>query len=185
MPKARTLRWSVAGLLFLSTGLNYLDRQTLSILATTIQADLKIDDVGYATITSYFLFSYTVMYAISGRLVDFLGTRRSLALAVTGWSLAGILHGVAGSAAQLSVCRLVLGTFESANFPGGIKAVAEWFPIKMRALGIAWAAGHQGYAFIFAAFSLFPLFAYFAVRMLVGTLGEISSSLEKGEHRHD
>ncbi len=112
-----TLRWSVATLLFLSTGLNYLDRQTLSILATTIQADLKIDDMGYAQITSYFLVSYTIMYAVSGRLVDFLGTRRSLALAVSGWSLAGMLHGVANSAGQLAACRLLLGTFESANNP--------------------------------------------------------------------
>ena len=72
----RSLRWAVAGLLFLSTGINYLDRQTLSILAATVQAELNIDDVGYATITSYFLLSYTVMYAISGGLVDLVGGPR-------------------------------------------------------------------------------------------------------------
>jgi ACS family hexuronate transporter-like MFS transporter len=111
---------------------------------------------------------------VSGRLVDFLGTRRSLALAVTGWSLAGILHGVAGSAAQLSGCRLLLGTFESANFPGGIKAVAEWFPIKMRALGTGiFAAGGS-----FGAAVAAPLVSYLALQfgwryafVVVGLMG--------------
>lgn len=175
MPQSQSsLRWSVAALLFLSTGLNYLDRQTLSILATTIQADLKIDDMGYAQITSYFLFSYTIMYAVSGRLVDFLGTRRSLALAVSGWSLAGMLHGVAHSAGQLAACRLLLGTFESANFPAGIKAVAEWFPVKMRALGIGiFAAGGS-----FGAAVAAPLVSYLALAygwrmafVVVGAMG--------------
>jgi len=174
MAKPESLRWMIAGLLFLSTGLNYLDRQTLSILATTIQEDLKIDDMGYARITSYFLISYTIMYAVSGRLVDFLGTRRSLALAVSGWSLAGMLHGVAHSAGQLAACRLLLGTFESANFPAGIKAVAEWFPVKMRALGIGiFAAGGS-----FGAAVAAPLVSYLALAygwrlafVVVGALG--------------
>jgi MFS family permease len=130
------MRWVIAALLFLSTALNYLDRQTLSILATTIQEDLKIDDVGYAKITTYFLLSYTIMYAVSGRIVDFLGTGRSLAWAVTGWSFAGMLHGVTNTVAQLSACRFLLGVFESANYPGGAKGIAEWFPLKERALGI-------------------------------------------------
>lgn len=174
MAKPESLRWTVAGLLFLSTGLNYLDRQTLSILATTIQADLQIDDLGYARITSYFLFSYTVMYAIGGRLVDVLGTRRSLALAVSGWSLAGILHGVAGSAAQLSFCRALLGTFESANFPGGIKAVAEWFPIKMRALGTGIFAAGGSFGAAVAAPLVSTLALQFGWRLAfvaVGALG--------------
>jgi len=136
MQKGRSLRWAVAGLLFLSTGINYLDRQTLSILASTVQADLKIDDVGYATITSYFLLSYTVMYAISGGLVDFLGTRRSLTIAVSGWSLASMLHGLVNSASHLAFVRFLLGGFESANYPAGAKAIAEWFPMRERALGI-------------------------------------------------
>ena len=174
MANPHSLRWSIAGLLFLSTGLNYLDRQTLSILATTIQADLRIDDMGYAKITSYFLLSYTIMYAVGGRLVDSLGTRRSLALAVTGWSLAGALHGLAASATQLAVFRFLLGAFESANFPGGVKAVSEWFPLKMRALGIGvFAAGGS-----FGAAVAAPLVSYLALQfgwrfafVIVGALG--------------
>jgi ACS family hexuronate transporter-like MFS transporter len=159
LPSNTSLRWLVAALLFLSTGLNYLDRQVLSILATTIQAELKIDDVGYARITSYFLLSYTIMYAVSGRLVDFLGTRLSLALAVIGWSLAGILHGLANSVTQLAACRFLLGTFEAANFPGGAKAVAEWFPLKERALGM----GILGAGGTVGAVVAFPMVTYLAL----------------------
>ena len=152
-------RWAIAGLLFLSTAINYLDRQTLSILATTIQEELKIDDIGYAKITTYFLISYTIMYAVSGRLVDFLGTRRSLAWAVSAWSVAGMLHGFTHSLAQLSVCRFLLGATESANYPAGAKAVAEWFPLKERALGIAILAAGGAVGAVVA----FPLVSYLAL----------------------
>lgn len=159
MASVPTLRWSVAFLLFLSTGLNYLDRQTLAILAPTLQAELGIDDAGYARITSYFLLSYTVMYAVGGRLADLLGTRRALALAVSGWSIAGMLHGLASTAAHFSGCRLLLGTFEAANYPAGIKAVAEWFPLRLRALGVGLFAAGGSFGAAVAA----PLVAYLAL----------------------
>jgi ACS family hexuronate transporter-like MFS transporter len=149
----------IAGLLCLSTALNYLDRQVLSILATTIQKDLGIDDIGYAKITTYFLLSYTIMYAVSGRLVDFLGTRLSLAWAVAGWSLAGMLHGAANSVAQLSACRFLLGMFESSNFPAGAKAVSEWFPLKERALGMGLFASGGALGAVIA----FPLVTWLAL----------------------
>lgn len=174
MAETRSLRWGIAGLLFLSTAINYLDRQTLSILATTIQAELKIDDAGYAKITSWFLLSYTIMYAISGRLVDSLGTRFSLFLAVTGWSIAGMLHGAASSVAQLSACRFLLGGFESANYPGGAKAIAEWFPLKERALGM----GILGAGGTVGAVIAFPMVSYLALNhgwrtafVVVGAIG--------------
>lgn len=155
---ALRLRWVIAVLLLLSTAINYLDRQALSILATTIQRELAIDDAGYARITSYFLLSYTIMYAVSGRLLDFLGTRLGLAVAVGGWSVAGMLHGLAGSIAQLSGCRFLLGAFESANYPGGARAVAEWFPIRERALGMAF-LGAGGAIGAMVAFPLVSLLA--------------------------
>lgn len=77
------LRWYVAGLLCLVTQLNYLDRQTLSVLAHTIQGELGLSTVQYSYITTSFLVSYTVMYAVSGRLVDWLGTRRSFIVFVS------------------------------------------------------------------------------------------------------
>ena len=174
MTNTRSLRWAIGGLLFFSTAINYLDRQVLSILATTIQAELKIDDVGYAKITSYFLLSYTIMYAVSGRLVDFLGTRVSMILAVTGWSIAGMLHGLANSVVQLSACRFLLGSFEAANYPGGAKAIAEWFPLKERALGM----GILGAGGTVGAVVAFPLVTYLALThswrmafVVVGALG--------------
>jgi MFS transporter, ACS family, hexuronate transporter len=130
------LRWWIAGLLCLSSELNYLDRQTLSVLAATIQADLGLTDLQYSYVTSSFLASYTVMYAVSGRLVDRLGTRRSFLLFVSAWSLATMLHAAARSAFQLAACRFLLGAAEPANFPGGLKAVSEWFPMRERALAV-------------------------------------------------
>ncbi len=130
------LRWYIAFLLCLSSALNYLDRQTLSVLADTIQRELKLTTVDYSYITSSFLVSYTIMYAVSGRLVDFLGTRRSFLIFVSGWSVANMLHALANTALRFSFFRFLLGATEPANFPAGVKAVTEWFPMRERALAI-------------------------------------------------
>ena len=132
----RNLRWYVAGMLCLSSELNYLDRQTLSVLAATIQADLKLTDVDYSRVTSAFLVSYTIMYAVSGKLIDLMGTRRSFLIFVSAWSVANMLHGFARTASQLAFFRFLLGAAEPANFPGGVKAVSEWFPMRERALAV-------------------------------------------------
>lgn len=136
MKPFRNLRYYVAVVLCLATALNYLDRQTLSVLAHTIQSELKLTEVDYAYVTSAFLFSYTIMYAVSGALVDRLGVRVSYALSVFGWSVANMLHSLAGSALQLAGFRMLLGAFEPANFPAGVRAIAEWFPMRERALGV-------------------------------------------------
>jgi MFS transporter, ACS family, hexuronate transporter len=130
------LRWGVAALLCLASELNYLDRQTLSVLAATIQKDLGLTDVDYSRVTSAFLMTYTVMYAVAGRLVDQLGTRRSFLVFVSAWSVANMLHGFARSALQLAFFRALLGAAEPANFPAGLKAVSEWFPMRERALAV-------------------------------------------------
>ncbi len=123
-------------MLCLASGLNYMDRQTLSVLAQTIQDDLKLTDIQYSHITSAFLVSYTIMYAVSGRLVDVLGTRRSFQIFVSGWSLANTLHAFARTALEFSCFRFLLGATESGNFPAGVKAVSEWFPMRERALAV-------------------------------------------------
>ena len=129
-------RWTFSAILFLSAALNYLDRQTLSVLAATIQQELGIDEIGYSRITSGFLISYTVMYGVSGGLINRLGTRASLAIAVAGWSLISMLHGLVQSASQLLALRFALGLFESTNYPAGVKVIAERFPVVDRAAGI-------------------------------------------------
>ncbi len=128
------LRWYIVAMLCLASELNYLDRQTLSVLAQTIQDELHISTMEYADITFAFLIAYTVMYVVSGRLVDWLGTRRSFTIFVTGWSIANILHAFARTAGHFIACRALLGVFEPANFPAGVKAVAQWFPLRERAL---------------------------------------------------
>lgn len=130
------LRWYIAGMLCLASELNYLDRQTLSVLADTIQRELSITTVQYSYITSSFLVSYTIMYAVSGRLIDRIGTRRGFLYFVSGWSVANMLHALANTALQFSFFRFLLGATEPANFPAGVKAVSEWFPMRERALAV-------------------------------------------------
>jgi MFS transporter, ACS family, hexuronate transporter len=130
------LRWYIAILLCLSTELNYLDRQTLSVLASTIQKELGLDRQQYSYVTSSFLATYMVMYAVGGRIVDWLGTRRGLMLFASGWSVANMLHALATSLPQLAFFRALLGVTEAANIPAGVKAVSEWFPMKERALAV-------------------------------------------------
>jgi ACS family hexuronate transporter-like MFS transporter len=130
------LRWYIAVLLCLSSELNYLDRQTLSVLADTIQRELGLTNQDYSLITSSFLISYAIMYAVSGKLIDVLGTRRGFMIFVTGWSVANMLHAFANSALQFRFFRFLLGATEPANFPAGVKAVSEWFPMRERALAV-------------------------------------------------
>jgi ACS family hexuronate transporter-like MFS transporter len=130
------LRWYMAGMLCLASELNYLDRQTLSVLAQTIQDDLKISTTEYANITSAFLGSYAVMYAVSGRLVDWLGSRKSFLIFVTSWSVVNMLNAFARTATHFTIFRFMLGAAEPASFPAGIKASAEWFPLRERALAV-------------------------------------------------
>jgi ACS family hexuronate transporter-like MFS transporter len=131
---ANRLRWFLLALLFGSTVLNYLDRQALSILATTIQADLHIGDIAYAHIVQGFLLAYTVAYLLAGRITDALGSRRSLALFVGWWSVANLITGMARSAFQLGAARFALGLGEPGNYTVGSKVVSEYFPPAQRGL---------------------------------------------------
>src|ERR687890_443960 len=88
------LRWWITGLLFLSTVINYVDRQTLSVLARTIQNDLGMSDIAYSNVVQAFLLAYAVSYLISGRVTDWLGTRVSMACFIVWWSVANMLTGL-------------------------------------------------------------------------------------------
>jgi|DewCreStandDraft_4_1066084.scaffolds.fasta_scaffold39382_2 ACS family hexuronate transporter-like MFS transporter len=130
------LRWYIAALLCLASALNYLDRQTLSVLIGTIKEQLHLSNASYGDINFWFLVSYGVMYAVSGRIIDFIGTRRGFIFFVSGWSLANMLHIFASTVGQFSFFRFLLGVFEPGSFTGGVKAVGEWFPMRDRALAI-------------------------------------------------
>jgi ACS family hexuronate transporter-like MFS transporter len=127
-------RWIICGLLFIATTINYVDRQVLGILAPTLQRELRWTETDYGDIVSWFSFAYAFGFLVAGRVIDWIGVRRGLAAAVVAWSLAAIGHAFARTAAGFSFARAMLGVSESAIFPGSIKAVAEWFPQKERAL---------------------------------------------------
>jgi ACS family hexuronate transporter-like MFS transporter len=130
------LRWTVGGLLLLSTMLNYLDRLTLPVLVSGVRAELHLSETDYAHVVSLFLVSYAIMYAGSGYILDRLGTRRGFAVFMLGWSVAQMLHALAVGKWSLALCRFLLGATQPGNFPGAVKAVREWFPPRQRALGV-------------------------------------------------
>ncbi|MDD4591020.1 MFS transporter [Petrimonas sulfuriphila] len=132
----QAVRWKISLLLCLASGLNALDRNAFAILASTIQAEFSWSDIDYANLTSLFVFSYTLMYALSGKIVDRIGTRKGFGIAVGSWSFVAAMHAVVSTLAQFSIVRFFLGITESANFPAGVKASTEWFPLKERALAI-------------------------------------------------
>lgn len=135
-PPIKHLRWYIVGLLCLASQLNYLDRQTFSVLANTIQKEFKLTDHDYSLITTTFLWTYAVAYLFSGRIVDRLGVRKSFLTFVSGWSFANMLHAFARSFMGLVTFRGLLAVMEPAVFPAGLKAVSEWFPMRERALAV-------------------------------------------------
>ncbi|HEU0123066.1 MAG TPA: MFS transporter [Bryobacteraceae bacterium] len=128
------LRWWIAALLFLSTVINYIDRQTLSVLSPVLTRELQLSPVGYSNVLTAFLAAYTVMYVGSGFLVDRWGTRLSLSVFMVWWSAANMLHAFAQGVWSLGILRFLLGMGESGNFMAAFKAVSEWYPAKERAL---------------------------------------------------
>jgi len=128
------LRWYICGLLFWATTVCYIDRQILGFLKPVIAKDLGWSESDYGWVVFGFMTAYAIMTPISGRLVDRLGTRVGYALAAAVWGLASISHALARNALQFSLARFALGVGEAANFPAAIKAVADWFPRRERAL---------------------------------------------------
>jgi ACS family hexuronate transporter-like MFS transporter len=158
--RASGLRWAILALLFAATVLNYVDRQTLSILASSVQKDLGIDDVGYARIVQYFLVAYALSYLGAGWVTDKLGAKLTLTLFLGWWSLANLLTGWVRNASQLGFARLMLGIGEPGVYTAGPKAVAEHFPVAERGFAIGvYTAGAMVGATIAP-----PLIAWLALR---------------------
>jgi MFS transporter, ACS family, hexuronate transporter len=134
----KNLRWWIAGLVFLSTVINYVDRQTLSVLAPRLTKELGLTNVEYGWISQAFLIPYTVMFIVAGLLIDRYGTRLVFAVAAAWWSVAAMLHAGVSSAFGFGVCRFLLGAAESANFVGAQKVAAEWFPPRDRGTLNGW-----------------------------------------------
>ncbi len=149
-------RWVICALLFFAATVNYIDRQVIGLLKTTLQGEFKMSETDYAAIVFSFQLAYAIGMLIAGRVMDRLGTRLGFTLAVVIWSIAAIGHAAAdlfpwlslptvlinppsvimlgGAAAGFAFARFLLGIGEAGNFPASIKTVAEWFPKKERAL---------------------------------------------------
>ncbi|MBC8166782.1 MAG: MFS transporter [Bryobacteraceae bacterium] len=134
--KIPKLRWVLAGLLFLATMINYIDRTALSIVSVDVRREFSLSETDYAQIITLFLFAYAVMYAGSGYIVDRLGTRLGFAVFISGWSIAQILHAFTVGKWSLGACRFLLGLTEPGNWPAAAKAVGEWFPARERAFAV-------------------------------------------------
>ena len=131
------LRWWIAGLIFLATLINFLNRLTISVLAPVITEQLHLTNLEFASITNSFLLAYTASQALSGKLYDRVGNRRGFSISIVVWSLASMLHAFATGLFSLNCYRFLLGLGEAGNWPGAAKVIAEWFPIRQRALGMA------------------------------------------------
>ena len=127
-------RWTICALLFAATTINYMDRQVLGVLGPTLQHALHWSESQYGDVVSWFSLPYAFAFLGVGWWLDRVGVRRGLATAVVAWSVAAVAHAFARTTAGFSVARAALGLSESANFPGSIKVVAEWFPPGERAL---------------------------------------------------
>lgn len=126
-------RWVICGLLFLATTISYVDRMVFSILAPELQQRFHISEIQYGYLGSAFTMFYSSSMLLAGPLLDRVGTRLGLLLAMVLWSTASMLHGACRSAAQFFIARAALGVTESPAFPGATKGIAEWFPSRQRA----------------------------------------------------
>src|ERR1700756_2797287 len=144
-------RWTICAMLFVATSINYMDRQVLSILKPAlsgsvihlqpllpgwpnVETSIHLTDVQYGNILAAFQVAYALGVIFAGRLVDRLGCRKGYPIVTGLWSLAAMGHAVVNSVFGFGVARFLLGLGESGNFPAAVKATAEWFPPKERAL---------------------------------------------------
>lgn len=127
-------RWRICALVFFATTINYLDRNVLGLLKTTLEVQFNWSEMDYSDIVIAFQIAYALGMLGIGRLIDKLGTKKGYSISLFGWSLAAIGHAFATGTIGFGFWRAMLGISESGNFPAANKTMAEWFPKKERAL---------------------------------------------------
>jgi ACS family hexuronate transporter-like MFS transporter len=171
----RNLRWDIAGLLFLSTVVNYIDRQTLSVLAPYLKAEYRWSNSDFALLVISFRVAYAFGQTASGRLLDKLGTRTGLSLAVLFYSISAMATSLAGGLKSFCMFRFLLGAGESANWPGATKAVSEWFPRRESGWAVALFDSGSSIGGAVAPLLVVGLYRWFGgwrpAFLVVGTLG--------------
>ncbi|MSV27966.1 MAG: MFS transporter [Bryobacterales bacterium] len=131
------MRWWIGGLLFVSTTINYIDRQTLSVLAPYLKTEFTWTNSDFALIVVAFRVAYAVGQTAAGRVLDRLGTRKGLTLSVIWYSIAAMATSLATGLRSFAAFRFLLGLGEAANWPGAAKTVSEWFPASERGWAVA------------------------------------------------
>lgn len=172
--KIRNLRWWIGGMLFASTVINYLDRQTLSTLAPFLKKEYEWTNTDYAMLVVAFRLSYTIGQTVFGRIMDRVGTRRGLTLSVISYSLVSMLTALARGWSSFAFFRFLLGAAESPNWPAATKAVAEWFPKRERGLATALFDSGSSIGGAIAPFLIIPIYQQFGWRpafIIPGFLG--------------
>jgi ACS family hexuronate transporter-like MFS transporter len=154
----RSLRWWIGGILFASTVINYIDRQTLSILAPYLKQEYHWTNVDYAHIAIAFRIAYSIGQTVCGRLMDRVGTRRGLTYSVIWYSAVSLLTSLANGLSSFALFRFLLGAGESANWPGASKAVSEWFPKRERGLAVALYDSGSSIGGAVAPFLILPIY---------------------------
>jgi MFS transporter, ACS family, hexuronate transporter len=169
------LRWWIGGLLFASTVINYIDRQTLSVLGPYLKIEYHWNNEQFALIVIAFRVSYSVGQTVSGRLIDRIGTRKGLTVTVIWYSLAAMLTSLAMGIRSFAFFRFLLGAGESANWPAATKAVSEWFPKRERGWAVALFDSGSSIGGAIAPLLVISLYKYFGgwrpAFVLTGTLG--------------
>ena len=168
-------RWWIGTLLVLSTVINYLDRQTLSVLAPSLKTEFHWTNQDFALIVIAFRVAYAVMQTVSGRVIDRLGTRKGLTIAVAFYSVAAMLTSRASGLLSFCGFRFLLGAGEAANWPAATKAVSEWFPRRERGWAVALFDSGSSIGAAVAPVRVLFLVAHFGnwrpAFVVVGTLG--------------
>jgi MFS transporter, ACS family, hexuronate transporter len=129
-------QWRIAFLIACAITISYFDRQTLPVAVLAIQREIPISNTAFSQLQAAFLVAYAVMYAMGGKLLDVLGTRRGFLVIMLWWSLACASHGLATSFGMLAVSRFLLGMGEGGGFPAATKSVYEWFSVRERSLAM-------------------------------------------------
>jgi MFS transporter, ACS family, hexuronate transporter len=138
----RRLRWFIVGWITLSTILNLINRNTLAILAPTLEEKLGLTQAAYGHIIMAFQLSYAVMYIAGGRFVDRVGEKLGMTACIVWWSISTMLHALARGTLSLGIFRFLLGVGEPGNYPAALRASARWFSREERGLPIAiWSSG--------------------------------------------
>lgn len=173
--KIKGLRWIIVALIFFATLINYIDRLTISVLAPIITKDLNLTNTEFGGIATWFLLAYTISQALSGKLYDRIGIKKGFTVSIVVWSLAAMAHAFSVGIRSLSAFRFVLGLGEAGNWPGAAKTVAEWFPARQRAFGMAIFNSGAAIGSIVAPPIIVGLYAYFGhwqeVFIITGVLG--------------